>query len=97
MTSYVENLINQPVQVITNEGRVFIGELMSFDQSMNVMLKSCIEKIYSEEKGVKFEKMRLYLIIGDNVAIINEIDDNVEKNLQYDKIKGKPLKEFVSH
>ena len=97
MTSYVENLINQPVQVITNEGRVFIGELMSFDQSMNVMLKSCIEKIYSEEKGVKLEKMGLYLIRGDNVAIINEIDDNVEKNLQYDKIKGKPLKEFVSH
>ena len=59
MTSYVENLINQPVQVITNEGRVFIGELMSFDQSMNVMLKSCIEKIYSEEKGVQFEKMGL--------------------------------------
>lgn len=97
MTSYVENLINQPVQVITNEGRVFIGELMSFDQSMNVMLKNCIEKIYSKEKGVKFEKMGLYLIRGDNVAIINEIDDNVEKNLQYDKIKGEPLKEFVSH
>ena len=97
MTSYVENLINQPVQVITNEGRVFIGELMSFDQSMNVMLKSCIEKIYSKVKGVKFEKMGLYLIRGDNVAIINEIDDNVEKNLQYDKIKGEPLKEFVSH
>lgn len=97
MTSYIENLINQPVQVITNEGRVFIGELLSFDQSMNVMLKSCIEKIYSEDKGVKFEKMGLYLIRGDNVAIISEINDIVEKNLKYDKIMGKPLKEFVAH
>lgn len=97
MTSYVENLINQTVQVITNEGRVFIGELVSFDQSMNLVLKNSFEKVYSESAGVKFEKTGLYMIRGDNVAIISEIDENLEKSINYEKIKSKPLSEFIMH
>lgn len=95
MSSYVENLIGQNVQIISCEGRVFNGELISFDQSTNVALKNCIEKIYSESNGVKFEKMGLYMLRGDNVAIISELNDEIEKNICYDKIRGKPIKEFI--
>lgn len=31
MASYVEKLIDKPVNVITNEGRNFVGTLCSFD------------------------------------------------------------------
>ena len=93
MTSYVENLINQPVQVITNEGRVFIGELLSFDQSMNVMLKSCIEKIYSEDKGVKFEKMGLL-----NAVITQNIDNLHQKagSKNVIELHGTSMKNFCT-
>ena len=64
---------------------------------MNLILKNSFEKIYSESIGVKFEKTGLYMIRGDNVAIINEVDESVEKNINYEKIRGKPLSEFIMH
>lgn len=97
MTSYIEQLISQKIQVISNEGRVFCGDLISFDQSMNIILKDCIEKIYSPDSGVKFEKMGLYMLRGDNIAIVSEINEEIEKSIVYEKIKGKKLTEFIQH
>ena len=82
MSSYVESLIGKEIQVITIEGRVFVGELVSFDQTMNTLMKNSIEKIYSQgSKNIKYEKMGLYLIRGDNIGIISPIEDITEKEL----------------
>ena len=59
MSSYVENLLGHFVQVISIEGRVFIGELNSYDQLMNIILKNCIERIFNKEKGVREEKSEI--------------------------------------
>ena len=32
-----------------------------------------------------------------NVKIINEVDESVKKNINYEKIRGKPLSEFIMH
>lgn len=95
MSIYVDNLIGQQVQVISIEGRVFIGVLVSFDNSMNILIKNCLEKIFSEKEGVKIEKMGLYMLRGDNVAIISELDESLEKNKKLSEIKGNPLKKFI--
>jgi U6 snRNA-associated Sm-like protein LSm8 len=71
MTTYIESLVDQLVLVITNEGRVFTGVLKSFDQSMNMFLADCFEKVYSQDEGVNFIKMGLYMIRGDNVSLIS--------------------------
>ena len=54
MSSYVENLLGHFVQVISIEGRVFIGELNSYDQLMNIILKNCIERIFNKEKSTDY-------------------------------------------
>jgi len=92
MSSYVEGLIDQVVSVITTEGRVFTGILKSLDQLMNLVLNECFEKVYSEEEGVRFIKMGLYMIRGDNVAIISEVDEILEKQIDYSQIKADALK-----
>ena len=97
MSSYVENLLGHFVQVISIEGRVFIGELNSYDQLMNIILKNCIERIFNKEKGVREEKMGLYMLRGDNVAIISEYNLNKEKSTDYSKIKSEKLKEFLNY
>lgn len=97
MTSYVESLIDQVVTVITADGRVFTGYLKSFDQSMNLFLKDCFEKIYSNEDGVSFLKMGLYMIRGDNVAIVSEVDELLEKQIDYTSVKADKLKEMKLH
>jgi U6 snRNA-associated Sm-like protein LSm8 len=97
MTSYVELLVDQIIQVITNEGRVFTGVLKSFDQTLNMVIKDCYEKVYSSNEGVVFNKMGLYMIRGDNVAIVAELNENSEKLIDYSKIQAEPLKEMKFH
>jgi hypothetical protein len=41
--------------------------------------------------------MGLFMLRGDNVAIISEIDQDLEKKIDYSKIKGNKLKEFISN
>ena len=97
MSSYVENLIGHFVQIISIEGRIFIGELNSYDQLMNIVLKNCIERIFSIDKGVREEKMGLYMLRGDNVAIISEYNLKKEKLTDYSNIKSNKLKEFLNY
>lgn len=35
-----------------------------------MILQDCEERVYSKESGVKAEKMGLFMIRGDNVAMI---------------------------
>jgi len=97
MTSYVESLVEQVVSVITNEGRVFTGVLKSFDQSMNMVISNCFEKVYSTDEAVNFIKMGLYMIRGDNVALISEVDELLEKQVDYSQIKAEKLNEMKLH
>jgi U6 snRNA-associated Sm-like protein LSm8 len=97
MSSYIESLIDQVVSVITTEGKVFTGILKSYDQSMNIILNNCYEKIYSLEEGVTFLKMGLYMIRGDMVVIISEVDELLEKQVDMKEIKAAPLKEMKLH
>jgi U6 snRNA-associated Sm-like protein LSm8 len=95
--NYVEKLLNKKVQVISNEGKIFLGELISYDSSINIILKNTIERIFSEDNNVIEQKMGLFMLRGDNVAIISEIEQEIEKKIDYSKIKGKKLKEFVTN
>jgi U6 snRNA-associated Sm-like protein LSm8 len=97
MASYLENLIDFMVVAITIEGRVFTGILKSFDQSMNMIIKDCFEKIYSKEEGVKFINMGLYMLRGDNIMIVSEVDENLERNIDYREVKAEKLKEVKTH
>jgi U6 snRNA-associated Sm-like protein LSm8 len=97
MASYVESLIDELVQVITTDGKVFQGNLKSFDQSMNIILTNCFEKQYSLDQGIVFINMGLYMLRGDSVAIVSEIDDILDKQVNSKDIKGEPLKEIKMH
>jgi U6 snRNA-associated Sm-like protein LSm8 len=38
------------------------------------------------------EEMGLYFIRGDNIAVIGEIDEALEANMDYSNVKATPLK-----
>lgn len=52
MSTFVEKILDKTVNVITNDGRNFVGNLVSFDQKTNIILSSCVERIYQEGKTV---------------------------------------------
>ena len=91
MASFIEGLIKKVVQVITIEGRVFIGTLISFDKNINIVLDNCIERIYNKNKAIKEEKIGYYFIKGDNVALISDGGD-LKKKEDISHIKAEPIK-----
>ncbi|EHN02704.1 Smb1p [Saccharomyces cerevisiae x Saccharomyces kudriavzevii VIN7] len=42
--SRLANLIDYKLRVLTQDGRVYIGQLMAFDKHMNLVLNECIEE-----------------------------------------------------
>ena len=94
MATFIEGLIKKIVQVITIEGRVFIGTLISFDKNINIVLDNCIERIYNKNKNIKEEKIGYYFIKGDNVALISDGGD-LKKKEDISHVKADPIKEFV--
>ncbi|CAJ0579680.1 unnamed protein product, partial [Mesorhabditis spiculigera] len=91
MTSSLEQFMNRPINVITGDGRSFIGLLKGFDQLVNIVLEDSHERVYSETQGVEKIPLGLYIIRGDNVALIGEIDEELDKRIDFEKVKAAPL------
>eukprot|EP00438_Fugacium_kawagutii_P022203 Skav235922 [mRNA] locus=scaffold2493:107451:110625:+ [translate_table: standard] len=67
-TTGLEPLVETQISVVTNDGRLFVGVLRGFDQSSNVVLSDCQERVFDTEKGVEQVVLGLYVIRGDNLA-----------------------------
>ena len=67
--------VNKVVQIITNDGRVIVGVLKGFDQTTNVILEECHERVFSTDAGVEQVVLGLYIVRGDNIAIVGEVDE----------------------
>lgn len=55
------------IGVISGDGRIFVGTLKGFDQSTNLILSGCVERVFSEDTGVELVQLGLYLIRGDSM------------------------------
>ncbi|XP_051500054.1 LSM8 homolog, U6 small nuclear RNA associated isoform X1 [Apus apus] len=67
MTSALENYINRTVAVITSDGRMIVGTLKGFDQTINLILDESHERVFSSSQGVEQVVLGLYIVRGDNV------------------------------
>ncbi|XP_033647451.1 U6 snRNA-associated Sm-like protein LSm8 [Asterias rubens] len=95
MASGLESYINHTVSVITNDGRQIVGTLKGFDQTINLILDESHERVYSNTAGVEQVVLGLYIIRGDNIAIIGEIDDDTDSALDLTNVKAEPLNPVV--
>ncbi|XP_054163514.1 U6 snRNA-associated Sm-like protein LSm8 isoform X2 [Oppia nitens] len=95
MSSTLESYVNHTVSVITADGRQIVGTLKGFDQTVNVILDDSHERVYSTSHGVEHVALGLYIVRGDNVAVIGEIDDDLDNKLDFSTIKAEPLNPVV--
>ncbi|XP_014677696.1 PREDICTED: U6 snRNA-associated Sm-like protein LSm8 [Priapulus caudatus] len=91
MASALENFVNHTVSVITSDGRNIVGMLKGFDQTVNLILDESHERVYSTVTGVEQIVLGLYIVRGDNVAVVGEIDEDADKQLDLSTIKAEPL------
>mmetsp|Transcript_32508 Transcript_32508/g.64452 ORF Transcript_32508/g.64452 Transcript_32508/m.64452 type:complete len:101 (-) Transcript_32508:251-553(-) len=63
------------VSVMTGDGRLIVGTLSGYDQLQNLVLSGAHERVYSLDAPVELVPLGLYVIRGDNVAVVGDCDD----------------------
>mmetsp|Transcript_9850 Transcript_9850/g.13935 ORF Transcript_9850/g.13935 Transcript_9850/m.13935 type:complete len:110 (-) Transcript_9850:484-813(-) len=70
------------VCVVTCDGKIITGTLAGYDQLQNLILKDANERVYTFHSGgdvgdseIEIVPLGLYMIRGDNVAIISDVRD----------------------
>ena len=96
MAAMLEGYVDKVVQIVTNDGRNIVGTLRGYDQVTNVILEECHERVYSLDAGVEQVVLGLYIIRGDNIAIIGEIDPERDAKTDLSKVRAEAMKP-VSH
>ncbi|KAJ2828420.1 U4/U6-U5 snRNP complex subunit lsm8, partial [Coemansia erecta] len=83
--------VNHKVSVIMHDGRVVVGTLRGLDQTTNLIMQGSQERIFSEDEGVEVVDLGLYLIRGDNIAVVGLVDEELDNALDLENIKAEPL------
>ena len=95
MATTLDSYVGHTVAVVTQDGRMIVGTLKGFDQTVNLILDESHERVFSSESGVQQVVLGLYIIRGDNIAIVGEIDDEVDSGLEMNEIKAEPFNPVV--
>ncbi|CAD5115333.1 DgyrCDS4315 [Dimorphilus gyrociliatus] len=96
MSGSLDTLVGRVVSVLTNDGRLIVGMLKGYDQTINIILEDSHERVFSATSGVEQVALGLYIVRGDNVAVIGEIDEEHDKSIDLSKICADPLNP-ISH
>uniref|UniRef100_A0A7N4V2V1 U6 snRNA-associated Sm-like protein LSm8 n=1 Tax=Sarcophilus harrisii TaxID=9305 RepID=A0A7N4V2V1_SARHA len=89
--SFLNAVLSGTVAVITSDGRMIVGTLKGFDQTINLILDESHERVFSSSQGVEQVVLGLYIVRGDNVAVIGEIDEETDSALDLGNIRAEPL------
>ncbi|KAJ7439318.1 hypothetical protein FB451DRAFT_1027012 [Mycena latifolia] len=89
--SSLQGYVDRRVLLILQDGRVIVGVMVGFDQKSNVVLSDSKERIYSIDEGVEEIPLGLYLVKGDMIVLIGEIDDAVDQAVDLGTIHAEPI------
>ncbi|CAN6674585.1 sm-like protein LSm1 [Trichomonascus vanleenenianus] len=83
------DVVDRRVVVSLRDGRKLFGVLRSFDQFANLVLQDTVERIYDLPNGSYGEQRRgVYIVRGENVAWVGEIDMDKEDMIEEAKVPG---------
>lgn len=91
----LDSYVNHTVSVVTADGRIIVGTLKGCDQTVNLILENSHERVYSSSAGVEKVPLGLYIIRGDNIAVVGEVDEEMEHEMRFSDIKAEPLNPVV--
>ena len=83
------------MSIITNDGRNLVGTIHGMDQHTNVILTNSQERIFSEDEAVDVVELGLYLIKGDTIAIVGEIDEELDAAQDLSAVRARPINPVV--
>ncbi|KAE9400518.1 Sm-like ribonucleo protein [Gymnopus androsaceus JB14] len=89
--SSLQGYVDRRVLVILQDGRAIVGVMAGFDQKSNVVLSDSKERVYSMEEGVEEIPLGLYLVKGDMIILIGELDETVDQAVDLASIRAEPI------
>jgi len=89
--SSLQGYVDRRVLVILQDGRVIIGTLAGYDQKSNVVLSDSKERVFSADEPVEEVPLGLYLVKGDQIVLIGELDLEKEENTDLSNLRAEPL------
>jgi len=92
MAAELAKLIDKQVCVVTSDGRNVVGLLKGYDQQINIVLSGCLERHYSPDQGVVETPLGAQIIQGSNVAIIGEVNLELEAQRDLSTVRGHRIK-----
>jgi U6 snRNA-associated Sm-like protein LSm8 len=89
--SSLQGYIDRRVLLVLQDGRAIVGVLAGYDQKSNVVLSDSKERIYSIDEGVEEVPLGLYLVKGDMIILIGEIDEERDRAIDLSTIRADPV------
>ncbi|GJJ15050.1 hypothetical protein Clacol_009325 [Clathrus columnatus] len=87
----LQTYVDHRVLLILQDGRSIVGVLAGFDQRSNVVLSDSKERIYSMDEGVEEVPLGLYLVKGDMILLIGEMDTALDNAVDLSAIRAEPM------
>ncbi|TPX35086.1 hypothetical protein SmJEL517_g02502 [Synchytrium microbalum] len=96
MATELGAFVEKTVAVITNDGRFIVasshgGKLKGFDQTTNIILSESSEREFFVDAPVNEVPLGLYIVRGDNISIIGELDKEREENTDWKNVRAEPI------
>ncbi|THH06011.1 hypothetical protein EW145_g4383 [Phellinidium pouzarii] len=89
--SSLQGYIDRQVLLVLQDGRTIVGILLGFDQRSDIVLSESKERIYSIDEGVEEVPLGLYLVKGDQILLIGEIDEALDKAVDLNTVRAEPI------
>ncbi|ODV84581.1 hypothetical protein CANARDRAFT_223461 [[Candida] arabinofermentans NRRL YB-2248] len=90
--SSLQPFLEHKVKVITTDGQLFIGILEGYDKTINLVLSSTIERIFSIDEPKNDIELGTYLIRGDQVVCVGLVEEEIENEIDYSDVFAAKLK-----
>lgn len=71
-----------------------MGTLRGFDQFANVIVENSHERVYSAS-GFERVALGLYIVRGDNIAVIGKLDEELDKQIDFSTLQAEPLQHVI--
>jgi len=91
MSSNLSTFVDKLVTIITTDGRLLVGHLRGYDQTTNLILSAAQERTISPDEPGTTEDLGLYILRGDNVALVGETDDEKDQSINWTDVRGATL------
>ncbi|KAF3922408.1 hypothetical protein AA313_de0204424 [Arthrobotrys entomopaga] len=94
--SQLSAYIDKTVTIITADGRTLVGTLLGHDQTTNLILQNTQERVFQqlnadESTPNEIVDHGLYLIRGDNVLLCGLVDEKLDGEIDWRKVRAQPF------